>query len=487
MIRWPDGLSWLFILLALVLGPLISLVVLNFGWATLIALPAMVIVVATVLNPNLGLAALIIVIFAQFQRVVTEFHGLPGPGEPLVAFLLGVVVIRFLIFNERPVSWMKNSFILVAYLVFLVIAVITAGQLNPALEELLDVVQNLVIASIVLYFIQNSGSLKSAIWAVIVAGVIMASISVFQRLTGTYGNEYWGFGGWEYSGYVGRPRLSGPYATPNPYAQVLVLIFILALDRLWHEKSLWLKSLAGYASVVCALALIFTDSRGGFANLVFTLIVFFLFNRPNLTVLLTVFLIGLMIFQFMPANYTDRILTLTELNPFQLNSQQLQDESFRGRASENLAAWRMFLDHPVFGVGLNNYSYYYQSYSREIGLDNRREARDPASLYLQLMADQGLVGIVVFISLLFFVFANLRRAYKGFKLIAKTDEMYMSMALFAALAGYMFMALYRNNAYTNVFWVLIAICMSTKQVLDNMLSNDQDWDQNLDQKTELIR
>lgn len=483
MIRRLDGLSWLFILLALIFGPLISLAVLNFGWVTLIALPAVLIVVATVLNPNLGMAALIMVIFIQFQRVVTEFHDLPGPGEPLVAFLLGVVVIRFVIFSERPVSWMRNSFILVVYLAFLVISVLSAGQLSPALEELLDVVQNLVIASIILYFIQDSGSLKSAIWAIIMAGAFMASITVFQRLTGTYGNDYWGFGGWEYSGYVGRPRLSGPYATPNPYAQVLVLIFILALDRLWHDKSMWLRGLAGYASIVCALALIFTDSRGGFANLVFTLIIFFLFNRPNLTALLTVFLIGVVIFQFMPVNYTDRLLTLTELNPFQSNPQQIQDESFRGRTSENLAAWRMFLDHPILGVGLNNYSYYYQSYSREIGLDNRREARDPASLYLQLLADQGLVGIVVFISILVSVFIGLHRAYKGFRLNGKPDEMYISIALFAALAGYMFMALYRNNAYTNVFWVLIAICMSAKQVLDNILSKDGDSSQ----KMELIR
>lgn len=483
MIGRLDGLSWLFVLLALILGSLISLVVLNFGWATLIALPAVVVVVATVLTPNLGLAALIMVIFLQFQRVVTEFHGLPGPGKPLVAFLLGVVVIRFLIFSERPSSWMRNSFVLVVYLVFLVVSVLFAGQLNPALEEFVDVVQNLVIASIILYFVQNSGSLKSAIWAIIVAGVIMASISVFQRLTGTYGNNYWGFGGWEYSGYVGRPRLSGPYATPNPYAQVLVLIFILALDRLWHDRSIWLRGLAGYASIVCALALIFTDSRGGFANLVFTLVVFFLFNRPNLTALLTVFLIGMVIFRFTPGNYTERLLTLTELNPFQSDAQQIQDESFRGRTSENLAAWRMFLDHPILGVGLNNYSYYYQSYSREIGLDNRREARDPASLYLQLLADQGLVGMVVFISILISVFMNLQRAYKGFKMSGKRDEMYISIALFAALAGYMFMSLYRNNAYTNVFWVLVAVCMSAKQVLDNVLSKDGESSQ----KVELIR
>jgi len=467
-------MSVFFGFLSLVLGIGISLVVLNFGWVTLIVLPALVLVIATVWNPNFGLASLIILIFVQLQRVVTEFHDLPGPGQPLVAFLLLVVAIRFIIFNERPVQWVKNSFILIVYFIFLIINVVAANQLSPAIEELIDIVQNLVIASIVLYIIQDTKSLKNAIWAVIIAGAFMASISVLQRLTGNYSNNFWGFGGWEFSGYVGRPRMTGPYATPNPYAQVLVVIFILALDRLWHETKFSNRMWAGFAAIVCVLGLIFTDSRGGFANLVVTVLFFFIFNRPTIPSLIVTLLIGVIVVRYLPANFTDRILTLTELNPFQFNTEQIADESFRGRTSENLAAWRMFLDHPILGVGLNNYSTYYQDYSRDIGLDNRREARDPASLYLQLLAEQGLVGTVVFLAIIYSVFSGLFRAFSGFKLIEKNDEMYIASALFSALAGYMFMSLYRNNAYTNVFWVLIAICLSAMQVLVNIVTDERE-------------
>jgi len=469
-------MSLFFGFLSLVLGIGISLTVLNYGWVTLIVLPALALVFATVWNTNLGLASLIILIFIQLQRVVTEFHDLPGPGKPLVAFLLLVIVIRFLIFNERPVQWIKNSFILLIYFIFLVINVIAASQLSPALSELIDVAQNLVLASIVLYIVQDSKSLRNAIWAIIIAGAFMASISVLQRVTGNYSNNFWGFGGWEFSGYVGRPRMTGPYETPNPYAQVLVVIFILALDRLWHEAKLNHRMWAGFAAIVCVMALIFTDSRGGFANLVVTVLVFFIFNRPTIPSLFVTLLIGAIVFRYLPPNFSARILTLTELNPFQFNAEQIADESFRGRTSENLAAWRMFLDHPILGVGLNNYATYYQDYSRDIGLDNRREARDPASLYLQLLADQGLVGTVVFLAIIYTVFSGLARAFSGFKAIERMDEMYITAALFSALAGYMFMSLYRNNAYTNVFWVLIGICMSALQVLVNIVTGNPEND-----------
>ena len=168
------------------------------------------------------------------------------------------------------------------------------------------------------------------------------------------------------------------------------------------------------------------------------------------------------------------------MNPFNQDANLVADESFRGRTSENLAAWRMFLDHPIFGVGLNNFAEHYQEYSREIGLDNRREARDPASLYLQLLADQGLIGTFVFLALILSVFANLLRAYGDFKVAKMYDEMNISAALFAALAGYMFMSLYRNNAYTNVFWVLIAVCMATMQVAYNSVQTDFETEESME-------
>jgi len=462
-----DRLPILLIGLSLIIGIVVAVVVGQLGWLVLIVLPAFITLVGAVSKPDLGLAALIVVIFAQLQRVVTHFHDLPGPGEPVVAFLIVVIVIRIIVFNETPSLWVQNSFIIGVYLFFLTISVVTAGEMARAFTEFIDIAKNLVIVSIILYLINQPTSLKSAIWAVIFAGILMSSISVYQNLTQTYDNNYWGFGGWEFSGYVGRPRMTGPYQTPNPYAQVLVVIFILALDRLWHETRLVLRLWASIGVLLCALALIYTDSRGGFANLVFTTFVFFLFNRPKLLSLTITLFMYIFLIRFLPSNYTDRILTLTEINLFQDPSAPIVDESFRGRTSENIVAWQMFLDHPAFGVGLNNYGMHYQEYSRELGIDPRRETRDPASLYLQLLADQGLVGTAAFILFFISVFVRLFKAYRWLVITKMHNEANIASALFAALSGYMFMAIYKNSAYHNVLWVLVAICISVTQIVAN--------------------
>ena len=54
------------------------------------------------------------------------------------------------------------------------------------------------------------------------------------------------------------------------------------------------------------------------------------------------------------------------------------------------------------------------------------------------------------------------------------NEMYMSSALFASLAGYMFMSIYKNNAYSNVFWMLIGLCISAAQVAESLSKTDED-------------
>lgn len=460
--------KWAFILglLGIVLGVAFAIASGLYGFLVLAALAGGFAVLMVVLKPDLGVAFVLIFLFAQVQRAFVEVNGWPGPGRPLVAFMLGVVILRFLLFNERPKGWMQNNFILGIYALSLLISVVTADNNTIAFEEFQNIFESLLVTSIILFIVQRPNSLRTSIWAVVFAGIFMASISVFQNLTKTYDNTYYGFGGWEYSGYVGRPRMTGPYETPNPYAQILCVIFVLALDRAWHEKKTIIRLTALLGAGLIALALIYTDSRGGFLCLAFTIFVFLLFNPPNFNSIVIIVALSVILVRFMPANYTERLFTLTEL--FTDSSTALTDESFRGRTSENIAAWRMFLDNPVFGVGLENYSSYYLDYSKQIGLDPRREARDPASLYLQLLANQGLIGAAIYLGIIYLVFLRVYRARKKLIDMGSTDEANMASALFAALAGYMFMSIYKNSAYTNAFWSLMALCMAVTQVATNL-------------------
>jgi len=358
---------------------------------------------------------------------------------------------------------------------------INAQDFDIARDSFVNVTQNILIAVIVIYFIQRPDSFQFAIWTLIAAGVFMGSISVFQYLTGTFGNNYWGFGGWELqqSGGVNRQRLTGPYYNPNAYAQVLIVIIPLAIDRFWNERRLLLRMLAGWGVLVCVLSVIFTFSRNGFVSMLFAIGVLFVLRRPNLlpSILSIALLVGVL--QFIPSTYLDRISSLLQFSQGQ--NSVISDESFRGRLSENIAAWQMFQEHPIFGVGLNNFQSEYQEYSRRIGLDPRRELRSPASLYLEILSEQGLFGVFVFVFLIYTVLKRLFFALSYFKRNDFFTLEYMTTALIASFGGYMFLAISKNSAYSNVYWSLVAICLSTVQIVKN-IEEEKSTDELAEQK-----
>src|SRR5206468_863211 len=68
-----------------------------------------------------------------------------------------------------------------------------------------------------------------------------------------------------------------------------------------------------------------------------------------------------------------------------------------GRLTENRIAVAMFRDRPLLGVGPGRYRERYRDYARRIGNDVR-PVREAHSLPLQIAAEQGLIGLLGWMS-----------------------------------------------------------------------------------------
>ncbi len=464
---WDRRLLVLFVGLGLIAGGLVAVVGAQLGWTGLLAIPMLLFVVAILIRPELALSAFVFIVYIQLNLVLTKFHpGIPSPAIPLLGVLILLIIWRMVVYGDRAGGWKQASIILVVMISWF-FSVLIADNSALALLKLQKFMENAILAFVVVFFVQRPSSLRRVIWVLLAAGIFMGTISVFQNLTSTFGNNYWGFGGWGEATTAGTSshRLTGPYGNPNGYAQVLVLLVPLALDRLWHEKELRFRLLAGYALAVCALTIFFTYSRNGFITLVFTLGFLVVMRRPRIIPLALSVAFGFILILFLPASYTQRITTLFQFSSSSTN--HISDVSFQGRISENIAAWMMFRDHPFFGVGLDNFQVNYQDYSRQIGLDSRRDARSPASFYLELLSEQGLVGTAIFLAFMAIVFRSVWRARHLFQFIGMKNEEYMSLAFLSGLAGYMVFYISKNSAYPNVFWILLGIAFSIAQVAEN--------------------
>lgn len=460
-------IDWVTLVLALLvvgLGVASALAVGQLGPLVLLAIPLMLIFASAVGQPQLGLAAFLVITVTQLSNVGIKYYGFPSLAQPLAGLLLLLIVVRMALSGERPLGWLRAGPILILYALIWFASLLHAANFEAASQTFIGFAKDALGAVIVIYFIQEPTSFKNALWALLLAVLFMGGISVFQALTGTYQQPYFGFGNWQAqnTGDVGRYRLTGPYDNPNAYAQVLVAIIPLALDRVWQERRFFMRLLAGLIFAIGVLTVFLTYSRGGFLSMLFALGVLLVLRRPNFFPLLITAVLAYGLLQFLPTAYTSRLATLLEFSP--TSDTALSDPSFRGRSSENTSAWQMFLDHPWLGVGLGNFKDNYQTYSRTLGLDPRRTPRSPASLYLELLAEQGLVGTLLFAFLTGLIFRELWRARKNFQLAGLNDEGHLVSALFAGFAGYLFAAIFKNSAYANVFWVLVGIALATGQV-----------------------
>ncbi|MBI5943588.1 MAG: O-antigen ligase family protein [Chloroflexi bacterium] len=460
-----DRLSLILGLIAIAISAASALAIGQFGALILLVVPAVVFLLVVFIQPDYGLLIFVFITVTQVSNVAINFYDAPSIAQPLAGLLMAVILLRMVIYRELPLNWRQIAPVLVIYIIALFISMFNADDFEMSSAAFIGFFKDALGGVIVILLIQRPGSFRKAIWALVIAGMFMGSISMFQTVTRTYDNNYFGFGRWESqtAGQDSRNRLTGPYDNPNAYSQVMVVIFVLALERLWHEKRSLLRLIAGWSVIVCGLTIVFTYSRGGVLTLLAATGVLFLQNRPRILPVLLTAVVGLALVQFLPADYTSYISTVRDLIPTQTND-QVNDSSFRGRLSENLVAMQMFEDDPLFGVGLGNYQIQYQNYSRQIGLDHRRVTRNPSSLYLEVLSEQGVIGAAAFLLLLYTIFSGLITSRRKFSLAGMNDHSNLTMALLAGLAGYMIAALVKNSAYSNVYWVLVGIALSAVQV-----------------------
>src|SRR5206468_11309395 len=76
------------------------------------------------------------------------------------------------------------------------------------------------------------------------------------------------------------------------------------------------------------------------------------------------------------------------------------DGAVRGRITEMMAAVRVFVDHPVIGVGPGMFPAYSEQYGNKDPLRRLESGRRAHSLYLEIAAENGVLGLVLFLAAL---------------------------------------------------------------------------------------
>lgn len=483
----PEKINWvslLFGLIAIGVGGFASLLVLNVSNLYLFLIAgALLGGTVLVLRPHWGLAALahpewsllilVFITYTRFSDIMIKYHHTPSITQPYLALLIFIIVARKLLFGKTPMGWKPITIFIVIHLLLGLASLLYATDTNTVELALVDFAKDGIVAITIVILIERAVTLRHVVWTLVLVGIFIGSLSVFQQLTGTFENSYWGFAQAPYMAITGANRdyrLAGPFGHPNSFSRFMLALVPIALDRVWSEQKRHLRVLAGWSTTVCILSVLFSFSRGAFLGMVLILAATFIRRPPSPIALLVTIIMGTYLLRYVPADYTDRISTLLFFLPG--SQTQIEEEgSFRGRLSVQLAGWMMFTEHPFFGVGWDNFTPNYPEYSRRIGLDRSANTHaTPHNLYIQIASEQGLVGLAWFGALSWFVFYSLTRAQKDFTAAGMEDYAGMVLAIGLGIASLYITGVFAHMTRARHWWLFWAIAMSTPYVAKRELA-----------------
>ncbi len=267
--------------------------------------------------------------------------------------------------------------------------------------------------------------------------------------------------------WLALPVVAGAYGNQIVVGSVHALFAVLLLDRALAPRSggvavSWPFLCAALAS---ALVVLLAGSRGGYLALAGLLVVWALLRLPPRKTLL--FVAGLAACAVLVYGAIDRVrdrvdeavrdvVLYTEIDqttdsPDTLPSQGQRLEMWK-------AAWMMFKENPVLGVGRHRYTEVAEGYARA-GLVHPDAAAHahPHNAYLEMAASKGAVGLGVFLAMLFGPLAILLRERKPLSLPAAAGTILIAgFALFSLTESAPFL----KGSFIALFLVPLAVFVS---------------------------
>jgi hypothetical protein len=238
---------------------------------------------------------------------------------------------------------------------------------------------DIVLAAAVALMVRSWADGERVAVALVIAGVVLGvggAYSVLAHPTGLFPLD-----GVNAAKDIQADRAAGPFGESNFYALSLAVLVPFAL-HLAGRGGRW-RPLGALGVAALVAGVLASGSRGGLIAIGVALVghaVWAGAAHSSGTRSRRVAIVG--------------VLCLVGLLPlFGRQVQGAQERVTSGRATENQIAVQMWTDHPVSGVGPQTYPVLYRDYARRVGNDPRPQ-REPHSLPLEILAEQGLGGVV---------------------------------------------------------------------------------------------
>jgi O-antigen ligase len=302
----------------------------------------------------------------------------------------------------------------------------------------------------------------------------MGAIPLYQQVTKNFKNDFGGFGQTTEIGFrtgevssegeVRQVRLCGPIGEQNRYAQNLLMILPLGFFLHGNSRSKGLRLLALACTGFTFAGLVLSFSRGAAVALMLLVGIAMFLRLIKTRQIIFALLAAAALLVVMP-QYLLRLSSIGSIRGFfedDVGAADEPDGAIKGRVTEMLAAAQVFLDYPVVGVGPGMFKYYSQDYGNKLGIRRLKQTRQAHSLYLDLAAENGALGLLTFSGVIFFSLSRLARVRRRWAGV-RPDLSNAATAYMLAVIAYLATGIFLHMSYVRFFYLVLALASAASR------------------------
>jgi O-antigen ligase len=395
-----------------------------------------------------------------------EFLNLPvtKDGLPLYLVLLffafAIWVVRALVTKDgdlflTPLSKSTHILVLVFWLV-MVVSMVNTSDMDASLKVVKRFTYCVIFYFFMLFNIKDKDQLRKAM-VIFVCGSFVAAI--LGLVEGASGEQLYAlpFLKWKSLFGAGVPelvlkvepnRIAGPTGNSERHTMYMITLIFICLYLFGAIKSKGMKTVIGGIIVVAAVNILGAAYKLGIVALAVSLVIFCYFSEAKkkwvvlISSIAALFVVGFLVYLVFPDINVERLISLSGE----------AGQHARLRVRNMFIALQMFFHNPIVGSGpngfINEYFRYALFYPEAV-----QQKLTAHNLYLQVLVDHGLLGLLVFLFIMITVAKTLRRRITG--RISRHRE--LAVAILAALCAYALVWLGSSLLLDVNVWLLFAV------------------------------
>jgi O-antigen ligase len=347
----------------------------------------------------------------------------------LASLAIAVVNGRRIVVHHPLLLAFGGAFVILAFQ-----SLSVARDLDPAVSRLVYFLKCLIGVAVASQFVRDRREFRHFVLVVVVAILMNDFLPLVIKAPTKYPSlsYVWAQGVFRYEGFVFEPNA---FALFQNFLIPLILYLIVA-----YRKKRLVLPLFAIAILAVMVVLTLSFSRGGFVSVAVLFALLLYIERRNKLLLgfsLVLVIAGLAL---SPAIYWDRIQSILEYF-----SKNRSDYAIYTRIETMKEALKLGLEHPLLGIGLDNFLYASASRLPYFMLVH--------NTFLQIFSDLGIPAFVVFMGILVCNFRLIRSLMQRKDLEASYLGEFLLVQHCAVLVGSLFIPV----AYDTMFWFMLAL------------------------------